>query len=551
MGARPGSSQVLRHSIYSNSSMTLQEVLISLKDDILAFIVTTLNLIESLLREYGLLDGNSDKNYTPEKKAKVVYEKLENGTVGDCNNFLLVLKARESVDGESANLLRKISLREGENREVTPSESPTTTDDENRHIKLTASANPRIQLEMGSKYTSQLVGGQSLDVVYHRGAGPLVGQIPSRDDYSEIEDYLLFRLSQLLRSYSDGEDLMKDPIPTFLRDTSVHWSLDNFPARLFQKMTFVPKPLCAITVVGYLKRGIRANIHKKLYNYSKTNPKRARKITEKFLVNNTIPLDLRILMVDAGVSCRIADERMILLLQRALELIDTPDCVNKTILGCAIHSHLAKILWYRGDMEKAQKHASIGYQLALMIDDISALDSFWVSGWLLFSENRGRPTMKQSESEVLSLYNKGHGLIQKLEKESWFRKYAESFKLGKADTNLRFAKNRIDEIESEETTSKNPSANSKVQDLLCTAEDTLKSIDYPMISEQSHCLKDRFVYAFYNHLWFTLYFLKGDFEKAKPFMQIAYDNWMKSGGKEFAEEIADMVRTSGGKLVIS
>ena len=64
-----------------------------------------------------------------------------------------------------------------------------------------------------------------------------------------------------------------------------------------------------------------------------------------------------------------------------LKLIDTPDCVNKTILDCAIHSHLVKILWYRGDMEKAQKHARIGYQLALMIDDISALDSFWISGW--------------------------------------------------------------------------------------------------------------------------------------------------------------------------
>ena len=158
-------------------------------------------------------------------------------------------------------------------------------------------------------------------------------------------------------------------------------------------------------------------------------------------------------------------------------------------------------------------------------------DALWIHGWLIFLEHAGKetPIPDSAIRELDQVYSQCMSLLRVL--PTWFSDCQKHFGLGKADIHLRIAKDKI----LRGATAEEP----QVYQLLQRAKDTMNVVDPKSIFEDNHTIR----IAFYNQLWFTLYHLQGNCEKAKLYLQPSVDYWIKSNtptGFRLAKEIAEM-----------
>ena len=535
--------------------VVIRRVLVYLKYNILAFLVATLSLIEPSLKEIGLLLVDRYSDLSPGDKAEKIYETLENGTEDDCNNFLSALEEFAAVNAEATDLLQKI--KEAQNRDILSDDSmdsePVSSSYRygewqeissiNAHSFVT-NCRPIEATSRGNGYSTQCTGVRRREHAYVTCTSESNLRSSCTNDENGMEiscrDFQLHEwILAFLSEFKCARNTTKnDQIPTTLRNVFIELGeLDG----LFINLTCIPITPSRIKVSGVLKQ-LRGRVYKIVYDWCRVEPEVTMKLAEECLENREIPLDLRILIVNAGVPVRAAGEKALLLLYEALKLVDSPDCENKIILKCGLHGCLASHYAHMGELEMASKHGSYAMQLSNMIDDIGSFIPVWAYGWILFLTSKNEESLEDSEESILAPYQRNQEMMQKMSDVDWFRPYAEPIKVGKADIQLRLAKDRIDRIKTldPEETRNHP----EVQRLLRSGENTMRSIDDQMIDEGSHFLKNNFSFAHYHHLWFMLFFLQGNLKEAMPHMRPAFDNWIVCKRLEFAQEIAEMLNDS-------
>ena len=468
----------------------------------------------------------------------------------DCN-FLSALEEFAAVNAEATGLFHKI--KEAQSRDMDDSMDSEPFSSRHGEWQEISSINahsfvtncwPIEAALRGNGYSTQSTGVRRREHAYVT----CTAESSMRSSYSNDEngteiscrDFQLHEwiLAFLSKFKYDRNATKNDQIPTTLRNVFIELGeLDG----LFIKLTYLPTPPSRIKVSGVLKQ-LRGRVYKTVYDRCRMEPEVTIKLAEECLENREIPLDLRILIVNAGIIAIAAGEEALLLLYKALKLVDSPDCENKTILKCGLHGYLASNYASMGKLEMAIKHGSYAMQLSEMIDDIGSFNPVWIYGWILFlMSSKNEESLQDSEESILAPYHRNHEMLQKMS-DGWFRPYAERLKIGKADMQLRLAKNRIDRIETLDLEEKRN--HPEVQQLLRSGENTMRSIDDQMIDEGSHFLKNKFSFAQYHHLWFMLYFLQGNLKEAMPHMRPAFDRWIMYGRLDFAQEIAEMLNDS-------
>lgn len=291
-----------------------------------------------------------------------------------------------------------------------------------------------------------------------------------------------------------------------------------------------PDATCA---QGILARKVRGEVYTFLYRLRRENSKASEELVEWCLKLN-IPADLKVVVANAGLSRRNESEKVLPLLYNLLEVAEKGTCDNYDITVCTLCVHIASVWCHKGDLQMARKEITPGLQSAVKISDPTLIEAGWVHGWLLFLESQQgeKACFTDHEKTIDDVYSQTLARLQN--EEQWFRDLFEAFKLGKADTHLRIAKEHI-ALEGSHNSS-------VVYQLLQRARDSLLSINMELL-RQSHG-NDPFTEAFRNHLWFMYHHLQGNHTEADTFLHQAFDNWIASKGYKFAKEIAEMANNT-------
>ena len=291
-----------------------------------------------------------------------------------------------------------------------------------------------------------------------------------------------------------------------------------------------PEATCA---QGILAMKVRGEAYTFLYRLRRENSKASEKLVERCLKLN-IPLDLKVVVANAGLSRRNESEKVLPLLYDLLKLAEKGACDNYDISVCTLRTHIASVLCHKGDLQMARKEITPGLQSAVKISDPTLIETGWVHGWLLFLESQQgeKAFSTDHEKAIDDIYSQTLARLQN--EKQWFRDLFEAFKLGKADTHLRIAKEHIALEGSHDS--------GVVYQLLQRARDSLLSINMELL-KQSHG-NDPFTEAFHNHLWFMYHHLQGNHVEADTFLHQAFDNWIASKGYKFAKEIAEMANNT-------
>ena len=285
----------------------------------------------------------------------------------------------------------------------------------------------------------------------------------------------------------------------------------------------------AIYAKDILSSHVRSEVYTVLYRRRRADSKAAEELVQECLQLN-IPTDLKVVVASAGLSRRNESENVLPILFELLKLVEKGECNNYDIAVCTLRVHIASVCCHKGDLQMARKEITPGLQSAMKISDPAVVEAGWVHGWLLFLEGQqGEKAFAiNHEKAIDDVYSQTLGRLQN--EQRWFRDLSEAFKLGKADTHLRIARQHIAVEGSHDS--------EVVYQLLQRARDSLLSIDMDLL-RQSHG-NDPFTEAFRNHLWFMYHHLQGNHSEADTFLHPAFDNWIEGKGYKFAREIAEM-----------
>ena len=291
-----------------------------------------------------------------------------------------------------------------------------------------------------------------------------------------------------------------------------------------------PGPICA---QGILASKVRGEVYTILYRRRRVDSKAAEDLVEWCLQLN-IPADLKMVVANAGLSCRYDSEKVLPLLHGVLEQAENGECDNGDIAVSTLRAHIACVYCHKGDLKMARSVLTPGLQCAQMISDPAVIEAAWVHGWLLLLEGQQgeevfSPALEKGIDDVYSQ------TLERLQNgEQWFRDLNEDFKLGKADIHLRIAQKHIDMGDRCDS--------DVVYQLLQRARDSLVSIDMGIL-KVSHG-NEPFSEAFRNHLWFMYHHLQGNHIEANNYLKPAFDNWIAGKGYKFAREIAELANNS-------
>jgi hypothetical protein len=260
-------------------------------------------------------------------------------------------------------------------------------------------------------------------------------------------------------------------------------------------------------------------------------------VAENMVVNairsdqQKMPFEYKVIAADAGLTKLSGTSNPLSMLYDLLNTLNMHGGENFEILATILHSHIATIHAQAENIAQAKYHTTAALQLCSDIRDPAVFDALWIHGWLIFLEHDGKetPIPDSAIRELDQVYSQCMSLLRVL--PTWFSDCQKHFGLGKADIHLRIAKDKILRGANAEEP--------EVYQLLQRAKDTMNAVDPKSIFEDNNRIR----IAFYHQLWFTLYHLQGNGEKAKLYLQPSVDNWIKSNtptGFRLAKEVAEM-----------
>ena len=282
---------------------------------------------------------------------------------------------------------------------------------------------------------------------------------------------------------------------------------------------------------------LKSNERGEIYNHLLKTYLADVSVAENMVVNairsdqQKIPFEYKVIAADAGLTKLSGTSTPLSMLYDLLNTLNMHGGENFEILATILHSHIASIHAHAGNIAQAKYHTTAALQLCFNIRDPAVFNVLWTHGWLIFLEHAGKetPIPDSAIRELDQVYSQCMSLLRVL--PTWFSDCQKHFGLGKADIHLRIAKDKI----LRGATAEEP----QVYQLLQRAKDTMNAVDPNSIFEDNNKVR----VAFYNQLWFTLYHLQGNGEKAKLYLQPSVDNWIKSNtptGFRLAKEVAEM-----------
>ena len=262
-----------------------------------------------------------------------------------------------------------------------------------------------------------------------------------------------------------------------------------------------PGPICA---QGILASNVRGEVYTMLYRYRRVDIKAAADLVEWCLQQN-IPTDLKMVVANAGLSCRYDGEKVLSLLRGVLKQAENGQCENSDIVVSTLRAHIACVYCHKGDLKMARNELTPALQRAQTISDPAVIEGTWVHGWLLLLESlqREEVLLPALEKGMDNVYSQTLERLQNCEQWPWYRDLNEYFKLGKADMHLKIAQKHIDmgdRCDSE-----------VVYQLLQRARDSLNSMNMALL-KVSHG-NDPFTKAFHQHLWSMYHCLRSNHDE--------------------------------------